>query len=91
MSLPRRGVFPANRRLSRISGAGTFTDAREPPLEVGDIVRLNSGGINMLVVDAWPGSPLITVAFKVRGEKGAIAVREWDVARAVVHRVRDAW
>jgi hypothetical protein len=85
MSIQRRGV-PAN-RLNKLASASRFNDKREPPLRLGDLVRLNSGGIIMQVVDAIPGDPMIVVGFRLKNG----SVMEWAIVREAVHRVRNLW
>lgn len=62
-----------------------LSDKREPPLSVGNIVKLNTGGYNMIVVDVNPD--FVTVAWKEKSGK----VREADMVKSVLHRVRDSW
>ncbi len=87
------------KRLGKTVPAHAFTDLREPALAIGNIVRLNSGGGPlMMVVDDYLLDPEtgewrmgeITVAYRSR-DKDKPVVREWDLPRAAVHRVRDAW
>jgi len=67
--------------LDLIAPADTFADSREPPLVMGNFVRLNSGGPTMVVVDidgltaicAWRASERKT--------------REHSFPVACVHRV----
>jgi hypothetical protein len=46
----RRSPY-ASSELVRVAKAGSFHDAREPPLVIGNYVRLNSGGPLCTVVD----------------------------------------
>lgn len=62
-----------------------YFDKREPSLKIGNVVRLNTGGYPMLVVDVW--SDRITVAWKEKSGK----IKEADMHKTVVHRVRDSW
>jgi uncharacterized protein YodC (DUF2158 family) len=50
MSLSQRR-FNAMNDLELVAPAESFADTREPPLWLGNLVRLNSGGPVMLVVD----------------------------------------
>jgi uncharacterized protein YodC (DUF2158 family) len=55
-----------------------------PPVEVGDLVRLNSGGPACLVVDA-DGDATVTISWRDSGGD----VFEWGLPRACVHRIKD--
>jgi hypothetical protein len=55
----RKGSFRAT-QLRLVAPSVTFRDSREPPLRIGDWVRLNSGSPICLVVDAHDGT--LTVA-----------------------------
>lgn len=63
-------------------------EEREPSLRIGDVVKLNSGGPNMLVVDFSDTSPDIIVAWKCRQTK---RIKEFSINKACVHRVRNLW
>jgi hypothetical protein len=67
-------------RLQLVAKAEQFRDSREPPLRIGDWVRLNSGGPIALVVDA---GELLTVAW--RNPNGLVS--ESTLAPACYHRV----
>lgn len=66
--------------LARVASAESFQDEREPMLRIGDIVRLNSGGPVLLIVDVGDGE--VTAA---SGDVEVVA------AVACFHRVRDVW
>jgi len=66
--------------LSLVAKAESFQDPREPPLRMGDWVRLNSGGPRSLVVDATTDK--ITIAWK-SGDK----IAECVLPRDCIHRV----
>jgi len=78
------------RHLRKIAPVSAFVDEREPELRLGDVVRLNSGGPPMLVVDALPGADEIIVAYRLH-KNGKLTVNEWPIGRVCVHRVRGLW
>jgi hypothetical protein len=65
--------------LIRIAQASDFRDERDPPLRIGDVVRLNSGGPACLVVDLAGFE--IVVSWRDVG-----ATREQIFLRSCVHR-----
>ncbi len=67
--------------LRRIFAAEDFQDNREPPLRLGDIVKLNSGGPRLLVVDLLTADRVTT---SWRDESGSTFEQEFP--RASVHR-----
>ena len=60
-----------------------FHDEREPPLRIGDVVRLNSGGPLSLIVDL-PGGKTVTASWR---DNSGLAV-EADFPIACMHRAR---
>ena len=79
--LLRRG-FKAS-RLKLIAPREQFQDDREPPLRLGDVVRLNSGGPACLVVDLpYPKAAILSWDDK-NGEN-----HECALPCDCVHRVR---
>lgn len=82
MPISEKGI-PAQ-RVVLVARAEDYADTREPPLRLGDIVRLNSGGPACLVVDL-AASHQITVSYRV--QNGRIA--ELTVPAACINRVRD--
>ena len=64
-----------------INHAEDFRDAREPPLRIGDIVRLNSGSPRWLIVDL-DGQGNVTVSW--RADDGEI--QEHTLPELCVHR-----
>jgi len=79
----KRQTYPVQ-RLTSLAKAEEFIDAREPPLRLGDIVRLNSGGPAMMVVDIGTS---ITVALSNEGAEGGIV--ELNFPAPCVHRKRN--
>lgn len=65
-----------------VGNAEDFRDSREPPLRIGDVVRLNSGSPRWLLVD-MDGGGNVTVSW--RDEKGV--VHEHTLPELCVHRV----
>jgi uncharacterized protein YodC (DUF2158 family) len=65
--------------MKLIAEAGSFRDSREPPLFVGNWVRLNSGGPKLLVVEEHTDT--VTVAWRVDG-----VTHERDFHRNCLHR-----
>ena len=61
--------------------ANTQLDKFEYPFRIGDIVTLNSGGPNCLVVDL---NKEVTISW--RNQKGA--VQEWSLPYTSIHRIR---
>jgi uncharacterized protein YodC (DUF2158 family) len=82
MSLSRRSIKASD--LIQVASAASFADSREPPLSLGNFVRLNSGGPTLMVVDVAGDS--ITVAWQDR----AGAVSEASFLRDCLHRVSPA-
>ncbi len=70
--------------LRLVATSESFQDSREPDFRVGDLVRLNSGGPIMLVVDV-EGRQITTSWKSVDG------IEEWTLPRPCFHRTRDAW
>ena len=70
------------RSLVLIAKASDFQDGREPPFRVGDVVRLNSGSPNGLIVDL--NAETIIMAWRNAG-----TIAEAQLPVACVHRVRD--
>jgi uncharacterized protein YodC (DUF2158 family) len=79
--LSRRGFKPS--RLKLVAASEEFRDDREPPFRLGDVVRLNSGGPNCLVVDL-PDFKTVTVSWCDEQE----IAREDTLPIECVHRVR---
>ena len=69
-------------RLKLIARADEFQDSREPPLCLGDVVQLNSGGPNCLVVDLEDGN---TGTISWRDSSGT--PQELPIPLACVHRI----
>jgi uncharacterized protein YodC (DUF2158 family) len=78
MKLKKRNF--AAEELVVIAQSEEFQDIREPPLRLGDRVRLNSGGPESLVVDV---GEQVTIAWQ-----DGSATREYRLPRACLHRVR---
>jgi uncharacterized protein YodC (DUF2158 family) len=70
-------------KLSLVAHSEDFQDPREPPLALGNVVRLNSGGPAMMVVDC-ASEQTVTVSWMAGGKN-----HEQDFPRAGVHRIRD--
>lgn len=83
MSKPHRKSFRA-RDLCKVADAESFKIEGEPPLGLGDIVTINSGGPNMLVVDT--DGDRLTVAWRTPSN-----IEEMRLHRDCVHRIRDLW
>lgn len=83
MSRPNRKPIGIH-NLRHIASSAEFQDIREPGFRIGDLVRLNSGGPIMMVVDI-DGSK-VTTAWATSGQ-----VAECSWFRPCLHRVRDAW
>jgi uncharacterized protein YodC (DUF2158 family) len=65
-----------------------FQNRREPELRIGDIVKLNSGGPRMLIVDLPDKEyPFYTAAWK----NGLGKIYETPFPRMCLHRVRNSW
>ena len=62
MSLWQRRINASD--LVRVHSVEFFADCREPPLSLGNFVRLNSGGPIMMVVDR--DEPFVVVAWRDR-------------------------
>jgi uncharacterized protein YodC (DUF2158 family) len=60
--------------------AAEFRDSREPPIQIGDVVQLNSGGPASLAVDL--ADRRVTVSWRDEDE-----THEQTFPRACVHRV----
>jgi hypothetical protein len=67
-------------KLRLVAKAEDFHDTHEPPLRIGDVVCLNSGGPLSLVVDICQDS--IIIAWQSGGQ-----VWEYELAAVCVHRV----
>lgn len=67
-----------------IKRAEEFRFDGEPPIGLGDVVRLNSGGPASLVVDITEAS--VVVAWRDGGD-----VVEYRFPTPCVHRVSDLW
>lgn len=80
--MSKRRAFPVD-RLEIVAPASVFRFEHEPPVGVGSVVRLNSGGPRMLVVDIDGDS--LTTAW--RGSDGGIT--EATLPRLCVHRCRE--
>jgi uncharacterized protein YodC (DUF2158 family) len=65
ISDPFQGKMVPN--LILVASAESFRDQREPPFRVGDVVRLNSGGPRVVIVDFDEN----TVTVSWRGENGS--------------------
>ena len=70
-----------NSDLIRLAVSEKFKDQREPPLRIGDLVRLNSGGPVLLVVDFE--NDLLVLAYRSEGGQAV----ETTLPIACVHRV----
>jgi uncharacterized protein YodC (DUF2158 family) len=79
MNLSQRRINA--RYLALIRPSESFADAREPPLRLGNLVRLNSGGPTMVVVDIE--GPTAICAWRDRDGK----THEHSFPVACVHRV----
>jgi uncharacterized protein YodC (DUF2158 family) len=66
--------------LKLVKRAEEFQDPRQPPLTIGNVVMLNSGGPKSMVVDITPDT--VTVAWTNDGE-----VHEHEFPIQCVHRV----
>ncbi len=77
--MKRRPLNP--KHLTKIANASTFSDEREPPFRIGDIVQLNSGGPKMAVVDFEDGH--VIVAW--RNDEGS--AEELSLPRGCLHRI----
>jgi uncharacterized protein YodC (DUF2158 family) len=71
--------------LKLVAPCEQFQDVRQPPLRLGDVVRLNSGGPASLVVDLSLGDK-VTISWCDTSRKA----REIEIPRACVHRVQVA-
>jgi uncharacterized protein YodC (DUF2158 family) len=76
-------LAPRKGRLIRVAAAEEFCNPNEPPLRIGDIVRLNSGGPNSVVVD-FSASDGVVVSWRDTKE----GVQEETFPRACLHRTR---
>jgi uncharacterized protein YodC (DUF2158 family) len=81
MSLWRRRIKASDAVLIR--SADSFADQREPPLWLGNYVRLNSGGPVMMVVDHDDDCAVVVVSWR----DGGGSVCERLIPIACVHRV----
>jgi hypothetical protein len=79
MSLNQRGINASD--LVRVNSAHTFADCREPPLRIGNFVRLNSGGPIMMVVD----HDGLTVVVSWMDGRGSVCEHRFPIV--CVHRV----
>jgi uncharacterized protein YodC (DUF2158 family) len=68
--------------LVLIASGEQFQDDREPPLHIGDVVQLNSGGPRLLIVDS-PDDKTLTISW--RDSEGSIL--EDTLPRGCVHRI----
>ncbi len=59
--------------------------ATPPPIEVGDVVQLRSGGATMTVTRSDPASDTVTCTWL--GEAGTVLSREFEDARRVLRPV----
>jgi len=78
--LKRREIDPDRLRL--VASSEQFQDNREPPLRLGDVVQLNSGGPRCLVVDTDEDN-IVTIAWQ---DSSGIP-QEHKLPRACVHRI----
>lgn len=69
--------------LRSVAKAADFIDAREPSLQIGDIVRLNSGGPAMMVVNVNAHSTTVAI------RDHQCVVFEIELPTPCVHRIRD--
>jgi hypothetical protein len=76
-----RKPIPAN-QLRLVAHSEEFHDEREPPLGIGNRVRLNSDGPQMMIVDISENE--IVASWNVEGKN-----HECMFPRACVHRIRD--
>jgi len=83
MSIPLHHRGFEARRLKLFAGREQFHDEREPPLRIGDVVRLNSDGPLSLIVEL-PDSKTVTVSWR---EHSGLAI-EADFPLACIHRDR---
>jgi hypothetical protein len=67
--------------MKNVASAGSFKDPREPPLFVGNWVRLNSGSPRLLVVE----NDLSTLTVAWRDDSGA--AHELTLPPACLHRI----
>lgn len=70
--------------LRRIGKAEDYRDGREPPLRIGDVVTLNSGGPTCLLVDI--DGDAVTIAWR-----DGPHVEEATLPEACIHRINDLW
>ena len=82
--LPRKNSATSGRigEVRLVAKAEEFQNDREPPLRIGDIVRLNSGGPRCLIVDL-PSGETLTVSWRDHDKKAS----EHEFPRTCVHRV----
>jgi hypothetical protein len=78
--LRRRAI--GSDRLELIAGSEEFRHRREPPLRLGDVVQLNSGGPNCLVVGHDLGN-IVTISWRDSSGKP----QEYTLPVACVHRI----
>lgn len=71
--------------LNLVQSGDDFQNTAEPDLTIGTIVRLNSGGPAMLVVDFEPDGKYVC------GYKDGEKTTEITLPRECIHRVRDLW
>ena len=74
----REGIFSST-RLRLVAKSESFHDDREPPLRIGDVVRLNSGGPAAIIVDV---SSDVTISWRDDSR-----THEHAFPRACVHRL----
>lgn len=67
--------------MNHRSKAEDFRDSREPPLRIGDVVRLNSGSPRWLIVDT-DGENVTVAWYDEEGE-----VQEESIPEPCVHRI----
>jgi uncharacterized protein YodC (DUF2158 family) len=79
---PLRRKSVALNRLELVARSEEFQDDREPPLSIGNVVRLNSGGPRTLVVDL-PDEKSLTISW--RDPEGS--VQEASLPRDCFHRI----
>ena len=70
--------------LVRLHASEEFQDERETQFQIGDIVTINSGGPNMLVVDI--DGIQITTAWR---DDDCVTEGQWS--RPCLHRIRSLW
>lgn len=76
---------------SRGSKRYYFHNKTEPPLRIGDIIKLNSGGPNMLVVDVEKEKVIAAWKNPSPVKDGKSYIIEAPFYKIAVHRVRTLW